>query len=87
MSMTIRLGFGGLVSGTVPCHRTANVVLVFDSKRHRFADISWFSFSLALSSQRAIDNLTKENTSAKKAVVSLEQGNDDLERETRSVLK
>jgi predicted nucleic acid-binding Zn-ribbon protein len=35
-------------------------------------------------SQLSIDNLTSERDNAKRAVVALEQGNDDLEREHRN---
>ena len=34
--------------------------------------------------QLSIDNLTSERDNAKRAVVALEQGNDDLEREHRN---
>lgn len=34
--------------------------------------------------QLTVENLTRENTSAKRAVILLEQGNDDLEKETRN---
>jgi hypothetical protein len=38
---------------------------------------------VAHSSQREIDNLRSERDKAKQAVVALEQGNDDLERNQR----